>query len=227
MFCKTTRAAALLIAVVGVGEVSAEPVDVIVNGGFESGNTAFTSEYGHGDIHLDGPSYYTILSNPADMHPAAASFGDHTTGSGLMLAANGATDPDVVVWSQVVDVVPHTPYEFSAWVSNFDPAANAPPVVVFLFDRYVAGVIVASTPAVWQQFSAVWESGDNTSVEIEIINRSIAPGGNDLTLDDISMRAVPAPSSLILLSSGLGALGLIAYRRRRAVPTPERQETSE
>src|SRR5262249_9477766 len=89
--------------------------NLLLNGDFEAGNTGFTSDYTYspGDISPEGT--YNIVRNPHDSHPGGASFGDHTSGTGLMLAANGASNTNLVVWRQSVAVVPNTTYEFSGW----------------------------------------------------------------------------------------------------------------
>src|SRR5690242_43828 len=58
----------------------------ILNGDFESGNTGFTSGYTYATV--DQGTYF-VSANPHSTYPSSLSFGDHTTGSGNMLTADG------------------------------------------------------------------------------------------------------------------------------------------
>jgi hypothetical protein len=160
----------------------------VVNGDFESGNVGFSSGYNLGPINaVEG--VYTLLSNPASVHPAAASFEDHTSGSGLMMAINGIGSPGIVVWSQNVPVTATTNYEFSAWVASWYP--ESPAQLQFLINGSQIGTFTASsTTGLWQQFEAVWNSGASTSASIEIINLNADAQGNDFALDDLALRSV-------------------------------------
>jgi hypothetical protein len=90
---------------------------LIVNGDFESGNTGFASDYKHSPGGIANEKSYAVADNPHDVHSLAASFGDHTSGEGLMLAVNGATKSNRTVWEQAVVVDPGGEYEFSGWVA--------------------------------------------------------------------------------------------------------------
>src|SRR4051794_40499460 len=84
---------------------SPAPVGLIVNGDFEQGNTGFSTQFAYtpGDIGPGGT--YDILTNPLNSHGFIPSIpGDHTTGSGLMMAINGSHSTGFVVWSQTVSV---------------------------------------------------------------------------------------------------------------------------
>ena len=67
------------------GYALADPVNVITNGDFEAGNTGFSSDYTFSPGNIWDPATYDIVSDPNDSHNLATSFGDHTTGDGLMM----------------------------------------------------------------------------------------------------------------------------------------------
>lgn len=93
----------------------------LINGDFEAGNTGFSTDYSYdpGGIYTAGE--YDVVTNPTLAHndPQVASFGDHTSGSGLMMVVNGASSANQIVWSQSIEVFPNTDYEFSAWVASW------------------------------------------------------------------------------------------------------------
>ena len=65
--------------------------NLLVNGDFELGNTGFTTQY----PNTNTTGGYIIGHNPAvDRGGAFSSFGDHTTGTGLMDLVDGATSPN-------------------------------------------------------------------------------------------------------------------------------------
>ena len=161
--------------------------NLIVNGDFESGNTGFSSGYTFGPINLFA-GVYGMLADPFSVHPDATSFGDHTSGLGLMMAVNGVGSPGIVVWSQSVPVTANTDYEFSAWVASWHPVS--PAQLQFVINGSSIGTFTASsTTGVWQKFAMTWNSGASTSATIEIINLNIEPFGNDFALDDLTLRS--------------------------------------
>jgi len=86
---------------------------LLTNGNFELGNVGFTSAYLYSPNNLVGPKTYEMTTNPHLGNSNAFSYGDHTTGSGLMLAANGSTNTADFAWSETVSVSTNTIYEFS------------------------------------------------------------------------------------------------------------------
>jgi hypothetical protein len=187
--------------------------DLIINGNFEQGNTGFTTQYtlSRGDIGPAGS--YDVVDNPAhsrphDAHPV--SYGDHTTGQGLMMAINGAENASLYFWSETVSVRPHTDYAFSMWISSwFGPPVD---IIDVRFNEVSLGTPSApSTVAVWQEFSKTWNSGDATTLTIKMFDLDLADVGSDFAVDDISLigpSAVPVPPSLMLaLTGGVSLLG--------------------
>jgi hypothetical protein len=85
---------------------------LVVNGDFESGLTGFSTGYNREAPQILSAQAYNLLTDPGPANPFAVSYGDHTSGSGLMMAVNGATIPNVVVWQQTVTATPNTNYDF-------------------------------------------------------------------------------------------------------------------
>src|SRR5262245_60996975 len=107
--------ALLLLAV----EASAE---FVTNGTFEAGNTGFTSAYTYSPGDLVPAGVYDVVTDPARSRfndPSTASYKDHTTGAGLMLAVNSTLEGDQSIWAQTVPVTPDSDYEFALWVSSW------------------------------------------------------------------------------------------------------------
>ncbi len=159
--------------------------NLIVNGNFEQGTTGFTNDYIHnpGDLWPEG--VYDVLPNPNAAHPDFPNCGDHTSGSGNMLAVNGSSIPGVDVWCQTVSVSPNTQYVFTAWATSL--VASSPARLQFSINGATLGSIfnVSSQTCTWQNFYAVWNSGPVTSANICIVNQNTAQSGNDFAVDDI------------------------------------------
>lgn len=187
--------------------------NLIVNGDFEAGNSGFTSDYADGVTDLSGRTYM-VIDNPSDYHSLASSYGDHTSGSGLMMAVNGWDEVDKIVWSQTITVSPNTEYSISAWISTW--YSPSPAELQFLINSNSIGIVTApSTTAAWENFSTTWNSGATISASIEIIDLNTDGTGNDFALDDISMNVVPEPISSTLFLIGGATLGFRRLRKSK------------
>ena len=181
--------------------------NLIANGDFGLGNMDFTSDYRYAQT-WGGPGDYTVASDPHAWNQDLASFGDHTTGSGLMMIVDGATQ-QIRVWHEDVPVVTNTEYTFGAWAAS---AYVAPPADLRVL---IGGVVVGSDLTLpsqtgqWVHFTAPWNSGSATLASIEIVDLNTVAFGNDFVLDDISLTPEPASAGLL----ALGALALIRRRR--------------
>ena len=195
--------------------------NLIVNGNFEAGNAGFGSDHTYSPGNITPPDVYDVLANPSSAHGSATSYGDHTTGSGLMMAVNGSTTPGEVVWGQTVSVTPGATYDFGLWISSWYPAA--PAELSFSVNGDVIGSLTAPAVAgVWELAFSTWNSGAMSSALIEVKNANTVFTGNDLALDDIffgdpifsNPNPVPAPPVALLFGLGLAGLGWAARRRR-------------
>jgi len=176
-------------AVTRVYGIGSEDSNLVFNGDFELGNVGFTTDYIFSKGDIGGAQWYDVLNNPAQGRPRdinPPSYTDHTSGKGLMMAANGAVSPNKVVWSQTVDVIPGKSYDFSMWISSW--YAGNPAKLDIQFNGVSVGVPVApSSVGPWAQFKTVWNSGASNQVVIRIIETGRADIGSDFALDDISL----------------------------------------
>lgn len=162
-----------------------ESGDLIGNGNFSSGNAAFSSGYNYTN-DLGPEATYYVGSNPGNYHPAFATCGDHTSGTGEMMIVNGAGTPNTDVWCQTINVRPNSDYAFRAWITSV--TTGSPAILQFQINGSLIGppFNAPSTTCDWQQFYALWNSGTNTTANICIINQNTITGGNDFAIDDIS-----------------------------------------
>jgi len=163
--------------------------NLIINGDFSQGNTGFTSEYNYANPNVTEGQYF-VGANPGAWNASLSSCPGHTTGNDNMMLVNGAPVPGVNVWKQTLAVTPNTNYAFSTWVQALWPPN--PAQLQFSINGKEAGVLItASLPTcTWTQFYTTWNSGNNTSALISIVNKNTAIQGNDFALDDISFAPV-------------------------------------
>jgi len=206
--------------------------NLVTNGNFEGGNTAFTSDYAFAPGGNSTEGQYTVRSNPFPWNGLFISAADHTTGSGLMYVGNGSPTNGSVVWaSGLISVTQNTNYFFEAFVMNVCCAGPFPGNSPSILEFSVAGPATESLgtattnlalAGTWEGLSKSWNSGLNTSVTLSLINRNTAAAGNDFAIDDVflgtasTVTPVPEPETYALMLAGLGIVGAIARRRRKA-----------
>ncbi len=214
------RALSLFALAAFISSLSAQS-NLIYNPDFELGNEGFFTEYSYNPTaHRSGtPSMltsgqYLLTANPGNHHPDAHSFGDFTTGDGLMLMVKGATVPNRVVWQQIIAVDPGQAYAFSGWISVW--TGSSPPALRFTVNDEEIGVYhfpETPRPGVWYNWYYEWQGGDRAEAVLTIVDLNTSAAGNGFVLDGLEFYVVPEPSSLLLLFAGVGGL---AVRCRRA-----------
>jgi PEP-CTERM motif len=216
---------------VAVLPAAAGGTNLLFNGDFSAGLTEFSSNYvaatqdftGYpGSPGYPGP-YFTVANNqwPWNGVPGPSSppygFGDHTTGTGLMLIADGAAN--VVVWKETVAVDPNTGYGFSGYAapwghySGGDTDPSPADLVVAVNGASIGGLQLQSMDGVWENLVGGWYSGSATSAVITIVDTNNAFSGNDFVLDDLSF-GTPEPSTWTMMGLGFAALGFAAFQQR-------------
>lgn len=171
--------------------------NVVINGDFQAGNTAFTTAYQFAPGGNSTEGQYTIRTNPAGWNGAFQSTGDHTSGTGLMMVVNGQDLPSpILMWGQTVTVVPGKTYTFSMWVRA---VVNGPSAQLL---ATINGTALTPAYTAPQQFNAGWTGftrtwvADSASATIDIRNMNIATFPNDFVIDDIALVAASCPGDL-------------------------------
>lgn len=177
--------------------------ELVVNGDFSQGNTGFSSSYSACtqccNTCLWPDATYAIGNNPNWYH--SVFYGtDHTTGTGNMMIINGAATPNVSIWCQTISVTPNTNYVFSTWIAAMNMISAAQ--LQFEINGSSVGSIFAAPNQTyqWKQFCVVWNSGNNTTANICIINQSTVIYGNDFAIDDISFKAQTPCSTTVVVN---------------------------
>ncbi len=181
----------------------------VINGSFSQGNSGFTSNYnvpanpGPWGL-LSNPGTYQTTTSPNLVHNNFMSFGDHTTGTGNMMVCNGSAVANAVVWNQTISIVPNSTYNFSAWVASVYNTTNAGSAKLqFSINNVLIGPTFPAplTGGVWSNFAVNWNSGNNTSAIIKIVDQNFtAPGANDFAIDDISFKITCTHTDVITIS---------------------------
>jgi len=163
--------------------------NIVANGSFDQGIANFTTDLTigiggtWGPLSLEGT--YGVTTDPSILHSNFSSCGDHT-GGGSMLLLNGSASPGESIWCQTVAVTPNTSYAFSAWLMSASP--DNPAELTFAVNGVSLGtpLLAAAETCIWDEFYAVWNSGNSTTADICITNLNLQQSGNDFALDDVS-----------------------------------------
>ncbi len=159
--------------------------NLVVNGDFEQGNTGFNTNYYNND--WASCQYYHIGYEINEFWGADYEMFDHTSGTGLYLMVDAYEDWQI--WSQTVEVTPHTNYVFSAWFLIPSPASIAYDVCFVINNQAVKYFDTPYQGGVWEKRTVVWNSGDNTTADIGISTQWADCGGYDFAIDDIEFFA--------------------------------------
>lgn len=174
--------------------------NLLVNANFEQGNVGFETTYRYSPRDITNVGDYDIVKNPINSHSGAGSFEDHTNGEGLMLALNGSSDPEAVLWRQSISVASNKVYTFSAWLSTFgelngvDP--NPPTFQAFINGTLIGTYQVLPQTGLWQKAEWNWFSQENTNAVISLKLESTVGFGNDPVLDDLFFGLVDPVTSI-------------------------------
>jgi hypothetical protein len=200
----------------------------VVNGGFES---PVVSPGSYGTV-ASGSSFagWDVVGAPGNVSPVSGSFGfgmfpAHSGDQWLDLTGTGSGNHTGV--SQTVSTFLGNQYNLSFWIGNiFRPGGTlgiSSTIQVYL-DGVSAGFFTNAMgsldgPMVWDQYNLTFTATGSTTT-IAFYNAD--PGGDDNNgLDDVVLTGAsvttPEPATVVLLGTGVAALGLGARKRNRKV----------
>ncbi|MEM6632952.1 MAG: T9SS type A sorting domain-containing protein [Bacteroidota bacterium] len=160
------------------------------NGSTPTGSTLITDSYGTGANVLP-----TATCNSTAGSCWAESLPDHTSGTGFSLYIDPNDISGQAYWKQSVSVSANTTYRFSAWIMvieedpNLEFKINGESLTGGInLDRLTGG---SNGTDEWQEVDAIWNSGSiSGSVVLELVNLTAGCSGNDIRLDDVSLKEI-------------------------------------
>lgn len=166
-------------------------VELVTNGGFDLGNSGFTSSYYfcNSSNCLNTEGGYGIGYNSQFFNGGFQGYPPTLCPSNCdFLVVNGSSTPNASIWCQTIAISPNTTYEFSTWITSIH--TSNPAILQFSINGVTIGSSFNAPGSLntWLQFFEIWNSGSNTSATICIVNQNTNTSGNDFGLDDISFQ---------------------------------------
>jgi len=180
-------------------------VNLVINGDFENATNrylGFTTEYAlaaQNATGLNSEGTYDVVALPSSRHGNFCSCVDKS-GSGNQLVINGA-GTEKTIWSQTVNVVPNTTYQFSYFVQTVVNGNDTNPSKLQLYVNGTAAGPVYKADSItgtWTQFVYNWNSGSgSTTALLALKNEQFALGGNDFAIDNIVFQHTCTASATV------------------------------
>jgi hypothetical protein len=163
-------------------------LNLLVNGGFEQGNTGFSSDYGYSGGGNCCEGQYTVRGNGSSFNAAFVNPPPSSVGSVQMMVVNGSTVPNQRIWYQTVAVTPGRTYALT--MRGCTAVAGGPAVLQWQVDGALIGnpSSLPSQTQVWTDIRGTWTAPPNTSsISLAVRNLNTATFPNDFYMDDLAM----------------------------------------
>lgn len=226
----------LLLVVFNIGVAQASPIsttgsgNLVQNGGFEEGNTGFTSKYTYclGQPCSWQPATYGVTEDISNWHALLEPEADH----GMVFVGNGNTNPKFAggefYVSNSFDVQSGGTYEAEASFRSLYRNGSQPDLLFYVLfgdgrrlDLLWAGDSTTSTS--WQKANLSFLSGYTGLAWLVGVDRSWMYEGNDFAIDDVyvgrqDLVPAPEPGTYVQLGTGLSILGYSVMRKKKSQP---------
>jgi hypothetical protein len=194
----TTRLLAIALTGLGIQNAAAS---IIINGGFESGNTGFSSDYVFKTPPNTGVAEYYIGTNANQFHSGFSSLVGYG-GSGIFFIGNGSSDTTQSPWYQTAtspfvtlttDANDPVFYRFEAQIANVYPLNGGVPAPDLAFEISVDGGVFGTfaatsflSPGSWSLvYADTYFTSAPTTLAFRLRNQSTEFWGNDFAIDSI------------------------------------------
>ncbi len=190
--------------------------NLVVNGGFEDGDTGFRTDIScswndlacncHNNQWSEPDQYY-IGSNPSEATPCGGRFqsafvGSPRTGNKFMMV-DGKGNFSPIVWEQEIAVQDSSYYYFETWITTIGTTPNTYAQLRFVINGIMMPEVIDApiTPGQWINYSQLWYSGvTKGTITIQIIDtqpNADGPDRDDFGLDDITFALGCPPDSYV------------------------------
>ena len=192
----TSTPSTITYQLLGVSEES----NLVANSNFNAGSTGFSSDYTVGTTPLSSAEY-VVTTSTLNTGPSAATCNDYTTGTGNMLVVRNDFSANTQVWGQTVNVSPNTTYTFSAWFQPLFTTSNAQLQLSINGNAVADSIALSNTTCTWQKHSVIWNSGNNTTAALAIMNKANTSGSDDyFAIDDINLSLYSIKKDTVRIS---------------------------
>ena len=194
----------LLLFLLMPSSVASAQQNLVVNPGFESGNTGFYTDYVHNTGQWVEAGHYEI-DNTTSGYAGGVGWPMPSDSHGQFMIVNGFggnNNQTKVVWQQTIPVSTQTTYTISYRVVNLNRVILGQSVRaklrVKINDNYVGQQNDLPSNNNWQDWSASWQSGNNAQAVIKIYVQRLKAFASGLREQKIKSYS---PGSLIMLIS--------------------------
>jgi hypothetical protein len=217
---RAVAAATFLLLPMGLVAISTSRAmagpNLVTNGDFESGNTGFTSDYTYwnGGNSGSGPGGFQIGNNAQNDNNLWTD--PETPGANNYMYVDGSPTATDSFFTQNITngiIAGHT-YVISAdFASLYD---NQPELSIQNGNTTISPTYNVTNVGSWKSYSFDWTATSN-ALDLKMVDQDTVASGNDFAVDNISVRAVPEASTVVLF--GLLAVGGLIVLRKRSPKT--------
>jgi hypothetical protein len=195
---KTKRGLFLIILIItiraGFGQEVQEKIEypnLVKNGDFEDGNVGFKSDFKYADKDMDW-GFYAITDNAAQYYGGGV-FVNPVPNTGKYYFIDMNSSGKHRLWYDSITVKPNTTYSFSCIGANVCTDFPAPGVMNLKVNgkQLCPSKTLSNRSSEWRPLTIQYKTGEETRIEISIVDSIWTLMGNDVAIDNVVFREIP------------------------------------